>query len=135
MTLTVVALCLLTTFWGADDHFPFTPFKMYSFSQDLDGWADSTRLEYINTEGEHFGVNDQTTGFRRAELEGQLGRFREDPELLAHLAEAYENAHPDRPEIVGVEIYIRWYEIKDGYQTGAEEKVLEVAWYEEGYQP
>lgn len=132
ITMVVLALVTATTFWGADDFFPFAPFKMYSFSKELDGWAGSTRLEAVNEEGERFTLTTAATGFRRAEMEGQKSRFVEDPSLLAHIAEAYENANPDKPEIVTVEIVESRYRIEDGYVTGEVVDVVEAGWTREG---
>ncbi|SDD65426.1 hypothetical protein SAMN05216270_10650 [Glycomyces harbinensis] len=132
VTAVVLALVTATTFWGADDFFPFAPFKMYSFSKELDGWAGSTRVEAVNEEGERFSLRESTTGFRRAELEGQKSRFIEDPSLLEYIAEAYENTNPDKPEIVTVEIIERRYELEDGYQTGEVIEVVEASWTREG---
>jgi len=132
VTLVVTALVVATTFWGADDYFPFAPFKMYSFSHDLDGWAGSTRVEAVNEEGERFTLTQAATGFRRAELEGQKSRFVNDPALLSHIAEAYENTNPEKPEIVTVEIIERRYRLEDGHRTGEVIEVVEASWTREG---
>lgn len=128
-----LAMCLAlgaTSLWGTDDFFPFAPFKMYSHSHDPDGWANSTSLILTDATGRSFPIGDNDTGFRRAELEGQLSRFREDPELLALVAEAYENAHPGSPEIVAAEVRIVHYELVDGERTGAERVEIAVSWTE-----
>ena len=132
ITLVVTALVFATTFWGADDFFPFAPFKMYSFSHELDGWANSTRVEAVNDEGERFTLTQAATGFRRAEVEGQLPRFRDDPDLLQHLAAAYESTNPEKPEIVAVEIIVRRYRLEDGRQTGEVTETIEASWTREG---
>lgn len=131
-TLVMLAGLIATSLWGGDDYFPFVPFKMYSFTHEADGWAHITRLELVNAEGERFEIDDEATGLRKAEVEGQLTRFREDPELLALVAEAYGDAHPGEPEIVTVEIRIKSYELVDGIRTGEETDVVEVAWSKEG---
>ena len=130
-SLAMVAGLMATSLWGTDDLFPFTPFKMYSHSHDTDGWVNSTELLLVNEDGERFAIGDNDTGFRRAELEGQLSRFREDPSLLSLIAEAYEDAHPDEPEIVAAEVRIKRYELVDGVRTGAETDELVAAWTEE----
>ncbi|SDD65376.1 hypothetical protein [Glycomyces harbinensis] len=129
-TLAMTIALMATSLWGVDDLFPFAPFKMYSHAHDPDGWANSTSLVLTNAEGESFAIGDNDTGFRRAELEGQLSRFREDPSLLALVAEAYEDAHPGSPEIVAAEVHIRRYELKDGERTGAETNEIAVSWSE-----
>lgn len=126
----MVAALIATSLWGADDFFPFAPFKMYSRAADADGWVNSTSLVLVDAAGERFAIGDNDTGFRRAELEGQLPRFREDPSLLAHVAEAYERAHPDEPEIVAAEIQIARYELRDGARTGAETLETVATWTE-----
>lgn len=131
ISMVVLALVTATTFWGADDFFPFAPFKMYSFSKELDGWAGSTRLEAVNEEGERFSLLESTTGFRRAELEGQKSRFIEDPSLLEYIAQAYENTNPDKPELVTVEIVERRYRLEDGYRTGEVVEVVEATYTRE----
>jgi hypothetical protein len=132
VTLAVTGLVFATTVWGADDFFPFAPFKMYSFSHELDGWANSTRVEAVNEEGERFTLTEAATGFRRAEVEGQLPRFRDDPELLRYLAEAYENTNPEKPEIVTVEIIVRSYRLENGERTGEVTETVEASWDREG---
>ncbi|MEU5152730.1 hypothetical protein [Glycomyces sp. NPDC021274] len=127
MTLALMA----TSLWGTDDFFPFAPFKMYSHAHDPDGWANSTGLILTDATGRSFPIGDNDTGFRRAELEGQLDRFREDPGLLALIAEAYEDAHPDSPEIVAAEVVVVRYELKDGERTGAETVEVAAAWTED----
>jgi hypothetical protein len=132
ITMVVLALVTATTFWGGDDFFPFAPFKMYSSSMELDGWAGSTRVEVVNEEGVRFSLTEDATGFRRAELEGQKGRFIEDPSLLEYVAQAYENTNPDKPEIVTVEIIERRYRLVDGKRTGEVTEVVEASYTREG---
>jgi len=132
ISMVVLALVTATTFWGGDDFFPFAPFKMYSSSMELDGWAGSTRVEVVNEEGERFSLTEAATGFRRAELEGQKSRFVEDPSLLEYIAQAYERTNPDKPELVTVEIIERRYRLEDGHQTGEVTEVVEAAYTREG---
>jgi hypothetical protein len=130
--MVVLALVIATTFWGADDFFPFTPFRMYAFSAELDGVTNDTSVDAINEEGERFALNQELTGFRRAEVEGQMDRFHADPSLLRYLAEAYENANPDEPEIVTVEIVVLSHHLEDGKQTGEVTRTVEARWTREG---
>jgi hypothetical protein len=132
ITLTVTALIVATTFWGSDDFFPFAPFKMYSRSQSLDGEAKSTYAEAVDESGARFQLNERNTGFRRAELEGQMPRFRDDPELLGALAQAYEHANPDKPHVVLIEIVVYRYRLEDGVRTGEATETVELSWAREG---
>lgn len=131
ISLVLTGLVVATTIWGSDDFFPFTPFRMYAFSADLDSSTGSTRVEAVDAAGERFKLTEGNTGFRRAEVEGQLNRFREDPSLLRFLAQAYENANPEAPEIITVEVIIRRYDMEDGYPTGEVTETVEVTWTRE----
>jgi hypothetical protein len=90
----VAAALLIGTAVGNDDNFPFGPFRMYSTTNDLDGTVNSVRFYAEDSEGRAFNPRSQDFGLRPAEVNGQVGRFRSDPELLGLLADAYTKAHP-----------------------------------------
>lgn len=128
VSLVVGTLLVVGTFWGSDDSFPFGPFRMYAMANKPDGAVFSTRMEAIDVTGRRFKLNDDASGLRRAELEGQLTRFQESPELLAELAGAYEQRHPDAPPVARVEIYRRSYHLEDGQPTGEHVDRLLARW-------
>jgi hypothetical protein len=78
-------LLLLGTCWGQDDDFPFGPFRMYATSSKANGVVVVSALRAEWSDGTHSPVQPEEFGLRRAELEGQLDRFRHDPALLASL--------------------------------------------------
>jgi hypothetical protein len=127
-------LLLAGTFWGTDDHFPFGPFKMYANANDNNGLVRSARVEAVNVEGERFKLTDASTGLRRAEIEGQIPRFREDGDRLEAVADAYEARHPDAPELVLVEILQRRYHLEDGQPSGEVTEVQVAAWAAPGHE-
>lgn len=92
LRLAATAVVLVTLLWGsvrgADHDFPFGPFRMYSTSGRPDGAVRTAALEGI-VDGEVVPFPSEVLGLRRSELEGQYGRFREDPRLLQALAEHY----------------------------------------------
>ncbi|MDW5328764.1 hypothetical protein [Plantactinospora sp. KLBMP9567] len=118
LTLLAGAVLLAGTLWGQDDHFPFGPFRMYAGSNPPDDPAPDTRVEGIDATGAVVGLGEESTGIRRAEIEGQQGRYEADPTLLRQVADAYAQRHPGAPPIVEVRIVIRWYGITDGRPTG-----------------
>lgn len=134
--VTVVAsgVLLAGTIWGQDDDFPFGPFRMYAHSAKQDGIVRSARVEGVNVEGERFKLTDASTGLRRAEVEGQIPRFRERPARLEAVADAYHARHPDEPELVLVEILQRQYHLEDGEPTGEVTEVQVAAWAEDGFE-
>jgi hypothetical protein len=117
-TVLGLALLLAGTGWGADDDFPFGPFRMYSTSDPADAPAPDTRVEGVDRTGALVDLGQDATGIRRAEIEGQQSRYAADPDRLRQVAEAYAERHPGAPELVEVRIVIRWYDIQGGRPTG-----------------
>lgn len=111
-------LLLAGTVWGTDDHFPFGPFKMYSSARDPDAPAEDARLEAVGAGGEVVLLTPANTGIRRAEFEGQLDRFRQQPELLGTVVDAYLRRNPDAPPPREVRLVVRWHEVRDFEVTG-----------------
>ena len=89
----VLAFTLIGTLWGQDSAFPFGPFRMYATRDNPDGRVRSTQIEGITAAGRRLVISGTETGLRRAEVEGQLHRFRTHPQLLATLAAAYQRRH------------------------------------------
>jgi hypothetical protein len=117
-TAVILALMLGGTVWGDDAEFPFGPFRMYSTRNDPDTPVISTRVVGRTAAGEEIRLSGGEVGLRRAELEGQVDRLREDPALLESLAEVYAERHPDAEEMVEVQVVHRRYELVDGLSTG-----------------
>jgi hypothetical protein len=114
----VAALLLYGTFWGQDDLFPFGPFRMYATADKLNSPVADTHFQIVDTTGATIELTEVNTGIRRAEIEGQLGRFRADPSLLRVIDDAYVTLNPKAPAAVRVQIIIRWYALTDGTETG-----------------
>jgi hypothetical protein len=134
VTVVTFGVLFAGTVWGQDDDFPFGPFRMYAHSAKQDGIVRSARVEGVNVEGERFKLTDASTGLRRAEIEGQIPRFRQRPARLEAVAEAYHARHPDAPELVLVEILQRQYHLEDGDPTGEVTEVQVAAWAEDGFE-
>lgn len=117
-TLVVVALLLAGTLFGQDDAFPFGPFRMFSTRDALDAPVADTRVDGFDAHGDLVPLTEHNTGIRRAEIEGQLGRFRSDPALLHVVADAYHAHNPSAPPITRIEIVVRWHALHDGRPTG-----------------
>ncbi|MGH3712682.1 MAG: hypothetical protein ACRDT4_04365 [Micromonosporaceae bacterium] len=128
----LVTAAMIAGTWLEDDHFPFGPFKMYSTSDPLNKPVPDTRVDFVNVEGDEFKANLDNTGFRRAEVEGQIERFKDDPELLSHLAEAYQKRRPTRPKIARVSVVIRWWKLEGGRATGEYTEETVVTWSADG---
>jgi hypothetical protein len=123
-----LALLLVGAVRGTDDDFPFGPFRMYSTSDPPDAPAPDTRVEGVDRTGAVVELGQDGTGIRRAEIEGQQGRYAADPTLLRQVADAYAARHPAAPALVEVRIVIRWYGIRDGRPTGRWTDETAVRW-------
>jgi len=77
---------LVGTVHGQDDDFPVGPFRMYATAAKPTGTVRVAELIGVRSDGTRVVLQAHDVGLRRAELEGQLPRFRKDPELLAALA-------------------------------------------------
>jgi hypothetical protein len=118
VTVLGAALLLAGTLWGQDDHFPFGPFRMYATSSDPDQPAPDTRVEGVDAAGAVEVLTERNSGIRRAEIEGQQGRYAAEPALLAEVAQAYADRNPGAADLVEVRIVIRWHGIRDSRPTG-----------------
>ncbi|MEU7608464.1 hypothetical protein [Micromonospora sp. NPDC049204] len=127
-TALVLVLLLAGTFWGSDDDFPFGPFRMYSTSNPPNAPAPDTRVEGVTSTGAVVDLDQNATGIRRAEIEGQQDRYAADPALLAEVADAYAERHPDAAALVEIRIVIRWHGIRAGRPTGKHTDETVVRW-------
>jgi hypothetical protein len=129
-TAATAVLLVAGTAWGEDDHFPFGPFKMYSRATKPDGRISWPRIDAVDASGRERSLRGADIGLRRAELEGQLPRFRRDPSLLGALADAYASRHPDRPPLVEVRLVKRGQRIVDSEPVGEPTEMVELVWQE-----
>jgi hypothetical protein len=120
-------LLLAGTLIGQDDDFPFGPFRMYATTDKIDAPVRSTRLEAVTVDGRQLVLGDSDTGLRRAEIEGQLPRFRRQPSLLDAIGAAYARRHPDGPKLARIDIVIRQLALRDGRPTGASHDTVDVS--------
>lgn len=109
---------LAGTLWGQDDHFPFGPFRMYATTQRLDGRTSWYRIDAVTETGEVVFLSGASYGMRRAELEGQVPRFVEDPSLLGAIAEAHAERRPDAPGLVELRLVKRSQQMEGGRPAG-----------------
>jgi hypothetical protein len=109
----VGAVLLAGSLVGSDDWFPLGPFRMYTNRAGPSGIVRTVAVEAVDADGEPVRVHGGDVGLRHAELESQLHRFRDDPELLGAVAEAWSSVHPDRPPLVEVRLEERIRRVVD----------------------
>lgn len=103
-TALVGAVLLAGTAVGTDDWFPLGPFRMYTNKAGSSGVVRVIVIRAVDENGRDRRVYGGNVGLRHAEYEGQIRRFRDDPTLLAAVAEAYSSVQPDRPRLVSVRL-------------------------------
>ena len=75
-----------------------------------DSWTapiNVARAEVVDANGRTVELTPDNSGVRRAEIEGQLDRFRAEPGRLASLAEAYRTHNPQAPHVTAVRVLLR----------------------------
>jgi hypothetical protein len=124
-----VVMLVIGTFWGQDDHFPFGPFRMYSIRNKPDGQIRGAIVEVVDAQGRTAAVEIRADefGLRRAEVEGQLDRFERDPNLLRHLARAYEQLNP-ATSVAVLRLYNETTRLSDGHRVGPTTRTLVAQW-------
>lgn len=118
VTVVGVAVLLAGTLFGSDDHFPFGPFRMFATT---DKWSEPisiARAEVVDINGRSTELTEANSGVRRAEVEGQINRFRRQPSALAGLADAYRAHNPDATRVARVTVVIRHHQIGRRGPTG-----------------
>ena len=128
VTVALAAATLAGTFVGTDDDFPFGPFRMYSTRDDPNGTVISTRVEAVDTAGQVRVVDERSTGLKRAEVEGQVGRFVAEPALLGALSRAHARLRPEEPRLVEVRVVEQVYRLRDSRPTGEDVERVVVRW-------
>jgi hypothetical protein len=116
----LLCLVLAGTIWGSDDDFPAGPFRMYATAARTTGNVRTAELWGVRADGVRVLLEAHDVGLRRAELEGQLPRFRAEPDLLAALA---------RPEYVEIRLEERVRPVVDRRVSGEERRVLIASWH------
>lgn len=116
----VLALVLAGTLWGQDDDFPVGPFRMYATAARPTGNVRTAELWGVRADGSRVLLQAHDVGLRRAELEGQLPRFRKDPSLLGALA---------RPELVEIRLEERVRRVVDRRLQADERRELVAEWH------
>jgi hypothetical protein len=124
-TAVAAGLLLAGSLWGSDDSFPFGPFRMFATSGRATGEVRVAELLAVTEDGRAIPVLPGDVGLRRAELEGQYRRFRDDPALLASLADRYRT---DGTPIAELRLQERVRPVVDRRPTGEEEVRVLATW-------
>ena len=121
-----IALLVVGSIWGQDDHFPLGPFRMYSVSNRLDGRVTSLQLQGRIGGGARREIEFDRFGLRRAEVQGQVARvdLGDCDLLLAHLAESYDRFHRRGPVLHELHLVYEIDTLDDGRPVAYEQETL-----------
>lgn len=124
VTAVVVVLLAAGSVWGTDDDFPFGPMKQYATSTKPTGRVGLTAVYGTTADGTDVKISVSELGMRVAELEGQIPRFRREPELLGSLADGYHEKYPDRPRFSHVRLQRNYRQIVNSRVVGRSTDVV-----------
>ena len=96
----IVVLLGYGTLVGNDGDWPFGPLRQYAGSTRVSSQVLLTHVYGVHPSGEVVRLNTEALGLRVAELDGQLQRLRQHPELLRPLAAIYHRTYPERERLV-----------------------------------
>jgi hypothetical protein len=125
-TAAVGVLLLAGSIVGSDDWFPLGPFRMYATSGRATGAVRTATLVAVDESGDERLLVAEQLGLRRAELEGQLRRFRREPGLLGALADHVEDELGTRLVAIRLEEVVR--PVVDRRPTGEVRREVVAAW-------
>lgn len=125
-TAAVLALTLIGTAAGDDDHFPLGPFRMFSTKTSRDGAVNVSLVRGVTMDGQEVRLSMASFGLRRAEFEGQLERIARDPSLLAVLVRARSRTRPNARPLREVRLIAARWELADGRKVGYVERSVAV---------
>lgn len=111
----VFALLTVGTVAGQDHDFPFGPFRMYATRDAPTGVVVQAVVLARTASGRTVDVTDTAGAPRRAELEGRLSTFEQDPSLFDPIGPAYRHAATD---VVAVSLVRREFHLVDGRRAG-----------------
>jgi hypothetical protein len=116
----VIALLLTASAYGTDDDFPVGPMVQFAFSVPPAGEIRSHWLEADTTAGQHVKLSMDAVGpgMKRAEVEGQMGRFVRNPSLLQGIADAQHRLHPRQPALTKIYVVMQVTKLDHGRPAG-----------------
>jgi hypothetical protein len=126
----VIGLLFFTTFWGHDEYFPFAPMRMFATANEPDGVVRWFSLQKQLNYGEWQGtaLSPTNVGINRAELEGQIDRVIDNPDMLRMLADAHVRLDPDGAHWTGVRVIRNVQHLEDSVPVGEVVREVVVTW-------
>lgn len=119
---------------STNDWFPLGSLSQYSYARPLDSPTKAVRIRALTEAGNDRGVSLSKggIGIERSEIEGQVQRIIDNPQMLEGIARAWGERHPQNPAFVELrmERVIRY--VQDGKPTGVEDVEVLATWTVQG---
>jgi len=132
VTLALVVLFCAGSLVGDDHWWPFSPWRMFSTSQQATGSVWSTGIEVRLADAPEAWVRAPLTpenvGVNRAEVEGRIPQIEAEPQRLGTLAASHARLRPDAPEWVGLRVVRHKIVVVDRQPTGEVETDVLAEW-------
>lgn len=129
--LVAVAAGIVVGTWQRNDQgWPFAPMSQFAFAISAsDGEVHSRYLEATTVGGERvrLDLSRGALGLQRAEIEGQLWSFTQQPSLLQAIAVLHARRSPDAPRLATVDVMDDVRQVRGGV-AGAARTVTIVSW-------
>ncbi len=122
LVVLLVAQLVPTTWKNTNDWFPLGSLSQYAFAANPNGVVRSAFIIGTTADGHDVKVwlDQMGIGVGHAEIEGQLQRVVDDPELLAGVARAYAWRYPHRPALATLTLKRSTKRLHDGRPAGEE---------------
>lgn len=119
---------------STNDWFPLGSLSQYSYGRPLNAPTKSVRIVAMTEAGKERNVplNPRGVGVGRAEIEGQVNRIIEHPEMLEGIARAWSGLHPNAPGYVHLRMERVTRYIEDGVPTGESSVEVLTEWAVKG---
>lgn len=132
LALAVGAALLVTAqLLDSSEWFPLTSMAQFAQARDPEGTVVSTCL-LGTVEGEaqprEIPFGTRSVGVQRSDVEGNLRAFREDPAMLAALAEDYARLHPGEPPLTSLSLCQEITHLHHGGPPGHVDRRILATW-------
>lgn len=113
-----------------NDLFPFGSLSQYATARDMNGTVRSIYLlaDTDQEQGKFISANMNVIGVGRAEIEGQLNRILEQPQLMQAFIDSYAALNPDEPPIRTIYLKRSTQQLVNGYVVGEKQYTELVRW-------
>jgi hypothetical protein len=128
-----VAFVILTCgqFLNTNDFFPLGSLTQYATAKDLNGTVGSTCIAAQfpgEDEPRRLGFNTATVGIERGDVESQIDRVIDHPELMQSMADSYVRLHPNEPKPEKMILCRSTTQLKNGISVGEPEEETLAEW-------